>query len=297
MLKRTLLFENPALLSRKNNQLEIKLLETGELKQTPIEDIGVLILEHPQITVTHSLLTFCAENQTVVVTCSSNHMPSGIFLPIDGHHLQQAHIDAQWNAKKPKRKAIWQTIIKSKITNQGRNLETLNLNPAPLFLWAKKVSSGDGTNLEARAAKYYWQELFKDQTGFTRDQDGNPPNNLLNYGYAILRSVTARAVVASGLHPSIGVHHQNEYNAWCLADDLMEPYRPFVDRVVREIADHREISEITRPIKAELLKIPVLDVKISGERSPLAIAVQQTTSSLAQVFLGNRKELSLPEWP
>lgn len=297
MIKRTLVFENPAWLSKKDNQLEIKLTDTGELKHTPIEDIGVLILEHPQITLTHGLLTALAENLTAVVTCSANHIPCGLMLPIEGHHLQQAHIQAQWEAKKTRQKAIWQQLIRSKINNQAGLLDLLNLPADPLKLWAKKVTSGDRKNHEARAAKYFWGQLFRDLPDFTRDAEGYPPNNLLNYGYAVLRAITARAIVGAGLHPSVGIHHENEYNAWCLADDVMEPYRPWVDKIVRELTDHREIELITKPIKAELLKIAVQDVKMNRERSPLMIAVQQTAASLAQVYLGEKKGLALPEWP
>lgn len=161
--------------------------------------------------------------------------------------------------------------------------------------WAKQVKSGDSDNLEARAAAFYWQNLFGDIKGFNRDREGIPPNNLLNYGYAILRAVVARSLVGSGLLPTFGIHHHNRYNAYCLADDIMEPYRPYVDRLVAEIVDSGEdISQLTTGIKSKLLSIPVIDVVINGRRSPLMVGVGQITASLYKCFSGESRKIAYP---
>ena len=163
-------------------------------------------------------------------------------------------------------------------------------------VWSNDVRSGDPDNLEARAAAYYWKNVFTTYPNFVRDREGTPPNNLLNYGYAILRAIIARALVGSGLLPTLGIHHHNRYNAYCLADDIMEPYRPYVDQLVLDIIQcNLEISDITRDFKMQLLGIPMLDVVINGKRSPLMIAAQQTTASLARCFAGESKRISYPE--
>lgn len=175
------------------------------------------------------------------------------------------------------------------------------------MVWAGDVKSGDSDNLEARAAAYYWKNMFPEISDFTRGRDGIPPNNLLNYGYAILRAVVARALVGSGLLPTFGIHHHSRYNAYCLADDIMEPYRPFVDKLVIEIVNTHGISqshpansntslELTKELKVELLNIPVLDVQINGQRSPLMIAVGFTTASLAKCYAGELRKIAYPEF-
>lgn len=163
-------------------------------------------------------------------------------------------------------------------------------------VWANDVRSGDPENLEARAAVYYWRNIFADYPDFVRDREGIPPNNLLNYGYAILRAVIARSLVGSGLLPTLGIHHHNRYNAYCLADDIMEPYRPYVDQLVIDIINHNDdVSVITKELKMQLLGIPMLDVVVNSKRSPLMIATQQTTASLAKCFAGEARHISFPE--
>lgn len=298
MLKRTIVIQSPSFLSKKDNQLVVQQTDTGEEHSVPIEDIGVLLLEHYQITVTSALLAALCEAKAVVVPCRTNKLPAGLLLPIEGHHLQQSVMEAQLAVKKPVLKRAWQQLIRAKILNQAWLLELENVNTDPMIRWAKSVNSGDTKNLEARAARFYWQELFTPIDDFTRDPEGDPPNNLLNYGYAILRSVVARSVVGAGLHPTLGVKHQNQYNAFCLADDLMEPYRPWVDRIVREIVGHRDdYFTLNKPIKEALLQVPVLDVMIEGERRPLMIATQQTAVSLVKLYQGEGKTLALPVWP
>lgn len=310
MIKKTLYFENPAYLSMKNSQLVIKQPEVEQseklpesfkkdvIKTIPIEDIGIVILDNKQITITHGLLEALLNNNAAVITCGSNRMPIGLHLPLEGNTTQSERTQAQIEASLPLKKQLWQQTIQAKITNQAYVLQTCrNEVVKNMLVWAKDVKSGDPENLEARAAAYYWANMFRDIEGFRRGREGNPPNNLLNYGYAILRAVIARSLVASGLFPALGIHHHNRYNAYCLADDIMEPYRPFVDKMVAEIVDSGEnYQELTKNIKMKLLSIPVMDVFINGQRSPLMIASTQTTASLARCYLGENRKIAYPSF-
>jgi len=303
MIKRTLHFGNPVYLGLRNGQLTIKLPEVeknstlpedfkkNNITTIPVEDIGVLVLEHPQITITHSLLGALLDNNTSVLTCNSTHMPSGLLLPLEGNSVQSERFKDQIGASEPLRKQLWQQTIKQKILNQASLLSLQNSDTENMRYWATQVRSGDPDNYEGRAAAYYWSHLFVHRVeDFHRNADGLPPNNLLNYGYAILRAVVSRGLVASGLLPTLGIHHHNRYNAYCLADDIMEPFRPFVDKIVVDILLKEDIpDELTKEHKIELLQIPVLDVEINGRRSPLMIAVQQTTSSLAKCYMGEER--------
>jgi CRISPR-associated protein Cas1 len=308
MIKKTLYFENPAYLSMRNAQLVISLPEVvkseslpesfkqSAVKTIPIEDIGIVILDNKQITITHGLLEALLNNNAAVITCGSNRMPIGLHLPLEGNTTLSERTQAQLEASLPLKKQLWQQTIQSKITNQAFVLKSCRDEVVKnMLVWAKDVKSGDSDNLEARAAAYYWANMFRKVDGFRRGRDGIPPNNLLNYGYAVLRAVVARSLVASGLLPAIGIHHHNRYNAYCLADDIMEPYRPFVDKLVVEIVDSGEdYQELSKNIKQKLLGIPVLDVMINGQRSPLMIACAQTSSSLARCFLGESRKISYP---
>ena len=202
----------------------------------------------------------------------------------------------QIDASQPLKKQLWQQTIVAKIQNQAAVLKTIrHCEVGNMTKWATEVKSGDSDNLEARAAVYYWQNAFPSVPNFVRDREGDAPNNLLNYGYAILRAVVARALAGSGLLPTLGIHHRNKYNAYCLADDVMEPYRPYVDRLVMEIFDkYPDCSELTKELKAELLRIPVLDVVINGKRSPLMVAASTTTSSLQKCYSGELRKISYP---
>lgn len=310
MIKRTLYFGNPAYLSSRKEQLVVQLPEVvknddlpEKMKQEsivtiPIEDIGVVILDHKQITITQGLIEKLLENNCAIITCDSNRMPVGLMLPLAGNTTQTERFGDQISASVPLKKQLWQQTVQAKIENQAYVLDKMagaiikNMNT-----WAADVKSGDPDNYEARAAVYYWANLFPGIKGFSRNREGIPPNNLLNYGYAILRAVVARSLVASGLLPTLGIHHRNKYNAYCLADDVMEPYRPFVDRLVFEIvAENDDIDEITQPIKTKLLGIPVLDVMINGQRSPLMVAVGQTTASLYQCFAGEVRKIKYPSF-
>ena len=308
MIKKTLYFGNPAYLSLRDAQLVIKLPEVVKsntlpehFKQKtevtkPIEDIGVLVLDNKQITVTSGVLEALLENNCAVITCDSKSIPIGLMLPLYGNTTQNERFRHQLDASLPLKKQLWQQTIKMKIENQAAVLKKYTCQEIRCMkVWASEVKSGDSENMEARAAAYYWKNLFSID-GFTRDREGIPPNNLLNYGYAILRAVVARALVSSGLLPTLGIHHHNRYNAYCLADDIMEPYRPYVDELVYQIVESGvDYQVLTKELKGKLLTIPTLEIVISGKRSPLMVAVGQTTASLYKCFSGELRKISYPE--
>lgn len=310
MIKKTLYFENPAYLSLRDRQLVIKLPDVEKnnslpdfFKQKmevtkPIEDLGVVILDNKRITLTQGLLEALLENKCAVITCDSRSMPVGLMLPLYGNTTQNERFRDQLSASLPLKKQLWQQTIQAKIGNQAAVLRICTGEQTRcMSVWANDVRSGDPDNLEARAAAYYWKYLFKHIDGFTREREGVPPNNLLNYGYAILRAVVARGLVASGMLPTLGIHHHNRYNAYCLADDIMEPYRPYVDELVYNLVETKGTppSELDKNWKIPLLSIPTLDVKIGGKRSPLMVAVGQTTASLYKCFSGEARKVLYPE--
>ena len=302
MIKRTLFFGNPAYLHFKDEQMVITLPEASMLSEKdrsitiPVEDIGFVVIEHPQITLTHQLISALLENNAAIITCDKRHMPSGLLLTLEGNTIQQERYKSQLNASEPLRKQLWQQTIRQKILNQAALLKHQGRNTENMKYWADQVKSGDAENHESRAAAYYWAELFHKSPEFRRDRDGLAPNNLLNYGYAILRATVARSLVGSGMLTTLGIHHHNRYNAYCLADDIMEPYRPFVDQLVFEIIQHGYVpDELTKVHKATLLKIPVLDVTIDHRRSPLMLATQQTAASLAKCYNGELRKIEYPE--
>lgn len=310
MIKKTLYFGNPTYLSLRDGQMVIKLPEVvrndtlpDSFKQQhevtkPVEDIGIVILDNKQITVTSGLLESLLENSCAVITCDSRSMPTGLMLPLYGNTTQNERFRQQLDASLPLKKQLWQQTTKYKIENQAAVLRKhTDAETKCMKAWAEDVKSGDPDNLEGRAAAYYWKNLFGVCIpNFTRGREGVPPNNLLNYGYAILRAIVARALVSSGLLPTLGIHHHNRYNAYCLADDIMEPYRPYIDELVYNIVVTRHsYSELTKELKAELLSIPTLEVAIAGKRSPLMVAVSQTTASLFQCFDGEIKHIAYPK--
>lgn len=296
MIKRILFFGNPAYLSTKNQQLVVNFPEDGKDEKTiPIEDLGYIVLENPQITITNGLLSKLIENKTAVITCNKQHLPCGFLQPLVGHTEQTERMRYQLNASTPLKKQLWQQTVISKIDNQANHFLLREKNALRLKRYAKEVKSGDLENQEALAAAFYFQNLFE-LDGFSRNQKGVPPNNLLNYGYAILRAVTARALVSSGLLPSVGIFHRNKYNAFCLADDIMEPYRPFVDMLVYDIVESGcNLEDLNTNIKSNLLMIPAMDVLIDGKQSPLMNAMSRTTSSLYECFEGSRRKILYPE--
>ena len=295
MIKRTLYFGNPAWLKTKNEQLLIELPDTGEVKQAAIEDIGLVILDHQQITITQPVLAKLLANNCAVITCNDTHHPTGMLLNLDGHTLQSQRFQAQIEATIPLKKQLWQQTVTAKITNQANLLQLRKTENKFLTNLSKNVLSGDSSNCEAQAANYYWKNLFPEFLNFNRFREGDPPNNLLNYGYAILRALVARSLVGSGLLPTLGIFHRNQYNAYCLADDMMEPYRPYVDKIVCDIVrSNGKFLEMTPKMKQQLLSLPVMDVMIDDEKSPLMNAVQRTTASLAKCFEGKSRKVLYP---
>lgn len=297
MIKRTLHFGNPAYLSLKNGQMMIdlphlKVLGDEDSKKTvPIEDIGIVLLDHQQITITHGCMAALLDNNAAIITCNNSHHPTGMMLPLDGHDTQSERFRYQIDASKPLKKQLWQQTVQAKIMNQAAILAERGIAHENMLHWAKSVRSGDPDNYEGRAAAYYWKKVFPPKVEFFRNREGNPPNNLLNYGYAILRAIVARALVCSGLLPTLGIFHRNKYNAYCLADDIMEPYRPYVDQIVLRIIDNGEnFLELSNAIKSQLLGIASVDVRFEKGRSPLMVGLQTTTASVARCFeLRNRK--------
>ena len=298
MIKRTLYFGNPAYLRLKEKQLKVmKPKETEEVASIPIEDIGVLLMDHPQITLSNALLAALIENNVAVIGCDSTHHPTGMFLPLEGHILQSKRAKHQLAASEPLKKNLWAQTVHAKVTNQARLLELSAVNAKQLHALLPQIKTGDSDNVEGRAARIYWPLITRDNS-FVRDRHGFPPNSQLNYAYAILRATVARALVSSGLLPTLGIFHKNQYNAYCLADDIMEPYRPFCDQIIMNMHynDEIEFNELTKMQKAEILKLLTTDVIIGKKKSPLMIAVSRTTHSLYECFAGERRKLIYPSF-
>jgi CRISPR-associated protein Cas1 len=295
MIKRTLFFGNSAYLSTKNEQIVISYPDKEqETKTVAIEDIGVIVLENQQITITNGLLERLTNNNVALINCDQYHLPIGLLMPLNGHTEQTERFKNQINASVPLKKNLWQQTISSKIMNQAGLLKEKGIPCRKMELWAKEVTSGDALNHESRASVFYWKNLITIEN-FTRGQKGIPPNNLLNYGYAILRAITARAIVSSGMLPTLGIFHRNKYNAYCLADDIMEPYRPYVDLIVCHIMETEDsYDELTIEIKKQLLSIASVDVFIDGKNSPLMVAMSRTTHSLHECFEGKARKILYP---
>jgi CRISPR-associated protein Cas1 len=295
MIKRTLFFGNPAYLSTKNEQIVISYPDKEqETKTVAIEDIGVIVLENQQITITNGLLEKLTNNNVALINCDQYHLPIGLLMPLNGHTEQTERFKNQINASVPLKKNLWQQTISAKIANQAGLLKEKGIPCRKMELWAKEVTSGDALNHESRAAVFYWPNLITVEN-FTRGQKGIAPNNLLNYGYAILRAITARAIVSSGMLPTLGIFHRNKYNAYCLADDIMEPYRPYVDLIVCHIMETEDsYEELTIEIKKQLLSIASIDVFIDGKNSPLMVAMSRTTHSLHECFEGTARKILYP---
>ncbi len=286
--------------------MEITDKKSGETKTAPIEDLGFVILDNQEITFTQSVLAELAANNTAVVICNNKHLPASLMFHLDTNQIQNELFRAQVSAGEPLKKKLWQQTVKAKIQNQAalldfagkakdlqglKNLE--GLDGAALRRIAKQVKSGDSTNEEAQASRRYWKKLFGEN--FIRDREGFPPNPSLNYGYAILRAAVARALCGSGLLPTLGIFHHNKYNHFCLADDIMEPYRPFVDKMVWEQKEKdADYHNLTKERKAQLLSVLAVDVKINKSKSPLLVAVSLTTASLAKCFSGEENIILYP---
>ncbi len=293
MIKRTIeISSGPARLSVAHRQLVIEKSD-GPTATIPIEDIGMVIVDQPAVTYTHTVFTDLVEAGAAVVLCSRNHHPAGIFLPIDAHSTQTERYHLQIEASLPFKKQSWARIVRAKIARQADVIKEVAGKDEGLSALAGRVRSGDPENLEAQAAQRYWKVLFG--TDFRRDRDAPGPNSALNYGYAIIRAAIGRAIVGSGLIPSLGLHHHNRSNPFCLADDLMEPYRPFIDLKVLELArSGHALLELDRAAKAVLLSVLNETIELGNHRTPISLAVHQTTASLARSYETGKSDFDLP---
>ncbi len=299
MIKRTVeISREPAHLSLKHKQLVLK--RDGDVAaQFPCEDLGFVVVDHPQTTYTHSVLAALAESDAVLVVCGHDHLPAGILLPLSDHSQVVWRINDQIAVKKPVRKRLWKQLVQAKIRAQAANLPPDSAPQKKLLAYAADVRSGDLTNREAQAARVYWAHwlLHSDNevtdTQFRRARDGVAPNALLNYGYAILRAAVARSLVSSGLLPSLGLKHSHRANAFCLADDLLEPLRPMVDARVRDLFWNGQ-TKLDQPTKAALLELLATPVETKGRQGPLMVALHTFTASLANCYCGTANRLEIP---
>ncbi len=294
MLKRTLIFTSPCRLTVKYGQLQVEKKDEA-LKTAPIEDIGYIILDSQQIILSMPLLNALRENNTAVIFCDEIHHPRSMLLNLDGNTIQSELFRAQIAASEPLKKNIWKQTIEAKLRNQSAVLNYVGSNGKDILSISKQVKSGDSDNREGYAARLYWPRLFG--YDFRRLREGLPPNNMLNYGYAIIRAGIAKALAGSGLLNTLGIHHRNRYNAFCLADDIMEPYRPFVDAVVYELNDiFPDCENLNKEIKPELISVLSCDCKMGNETRPLMLAMNATSASLAQCFNGKNRSIEFPEF-
>ncbi len=296
MLKRTIYIGNPAYLKLKHNQLVVVSLETKQsIGTVPIEDMALLMLDHHQITISSQLINQLMGNGVALVHCDNHHLPNGLMQPLVGHSELTERWRCQLNSTVPLKKQLWKQTVIAKLENQKALLQRSNSPFEAMNSYIEKVISGDETNMEGKAANHYWKYILTD---FQRERFGDAPNNYLNFGYAVLRSIVARAIVSSGMLPAQGIFHSNKYNPYCLADDIMEPYRPFVDKLVLEyLQQHPQENELNKHAKAHLLKIATEDVVIDAKTRPLMIAVSTTTASLYKCFTKERRTILYPCLP
>lgn len=273
----------------------LKVAEDGiEIGRIPLDEIAAVIVHAHGITWSNSLLAELADRGTPVVICDTNHAPRSVVMPLEGHHAQGGRLRAQWTASRPLFKQSWKRIVIAKIRMQAAALNAFGEASAPLKIMARKVTSGDETNVEAQAARFYWPRMMGDD--FRRDRLAPDANALLNYGYTVLRACAARAVVAAGLHPSIGIHHSNQGNAFALADDVMEPFRPLVDCAVKTLIA-RNGPEVDTKAKQTLARLIALDLPLSDSQTPVSIALGKLATSLGQSFEAGKPSLALPATP
>ena len=277
-------------LSRERGFLKVQ--EDGvEVGRVPLDQITAVIVHAHGVTWTNSLLVELADRGAMLVLCAANHQPRALLWPLEGHHGQGARMRAQWSAKAPMLKQAWKQVVCAKVQMQAATLAAFGQSPARLEQLSRQIKSGDSSNIEAQAARHYWPLLMG--ADFRRNPDIPDINALLNYGYTVLRAATSRAIVAAGLHPTIGLHHSNRGNAFALADDLMEPFRPLVDATARNIA-HAEGTEVTPGAKQALVRLIALDLPLGGVTSPLSTALGKLATSLALSFENGRLDLALP---
>lgn len=292
MIKQTLMLTSAVSLSLKDNQMVITFKDNKDSVTRHIEDIGFVIVDNPNVSITIPLLNELADNNVAVVFCDRRQMPKSMLMTLDGNSTQQETYRFQIEASLPTKKNIWKQLVEGKIKNQALLLNKVGRNGNELKQYYSNVKSGDTDNREGAAAREYWNRLFDSQ--FIRRREGEPPNNLLNYGYTILRAAVARALIGSGLYPAFGVFHKNRYNAFPLADDVMEPYRPFVDEIVYHLYFDGATNELDNNSKSTLLRLLFADVKIGKVTRPLENALSMTTASLMKMLKGDNDKLVLP---
>ena len=292
MLKRALFFSTPYYLSLKDNQLVVNTKEMPDMKKSiPIEDIGYVVLEHQQTHITLPLLNALSHNNVAVILCDENRMPNAMLMNLDSNKTQGESFRAQIEASEPLKKGLWKQVVEAKIRNQAALLSKLGKDGDKLKPYYSNVKSGDADNREGVAAKIYWNELFGDS--FIRSRDRDAPNNLLNYGYTLLRAAVARALMGSGLLPALGIFHRNRYNTFPLADDIMEPYRPYVDEIVYHMHTNG-IDKLDKDAKSQLLNILFSDTVFNKVTRPLEIGLTTTTASLVKCYMGTTKKILYP---
>ncbi len=287
------MFTSPVALSLKYGQLVVKSLDDDKTLTRPVEDIGFLVIDNPMISLTIPLLNELVANNVAVIICDKKQMPQAMLQPLVGNTTLQESYKFQIEATSPLKKQMWKQLIEAKIKNQAALLDRVGKDGKILKPFYANVKSGDTDNREGAAARVYWPQLFEDD--FKREREGDLPNQLLNYGYTILRSAVARALVGSGLYPSFGIFHRNRYNAFPLADDVMEPYRPFVDEVVHSLFQDSKVADLDKNTKSRLLRVLFADVKIGRMTRPLEVALSLTTASMVKMFKGDCQKLSLPQ--
>lgn len=292
MIKQTMMFSSPVYLSLKDQQMVITFKDNKDTVTRPIEDIGFVVIENPQVSISIPLLNELADNNVSVVFCDKKQMPKTMLMTLEGNTTQQESYKYQIDASAPLKKNIWKQLVECKIKNQALLLKKVGKNGDVLKQYYMNVKSGDTDNREGAAAREYWGRIYDE--GFKRDREGQPPNNLLNYGYTILRAAVTRALIGSGLYPAFGVFHRNRYNAFPLADDVMEPYRPFVDELVYHIYHDSAVIELDNQAKGILLRVLFSDVKMGKVTRPLENALSLTTASLLRMYKGETDKLSLP---
>jgi len=298
-MKRTVYMGSPVYLSVQHGQMRVELekRQGKAASSIPLEDLSLLVLDCPQITVTHALIQAMQEENIALLSCASNHMPMGLMLPLYGHTRHREVLGAQLESSKPLRKQLWAQTVAAKVKNQAEVMKQFNKPYVPLLKWSREVASGDPKNLESRAAVHYWAHFMDREADFYREPEGPCPNDWLNYGYAIIRAIVARALVGSGLLPAWGLFHRNKYNPYCLADDIMEPYRVWVDaKVLQMMQEGVALQPLNREIKAEFIGLLYADAKTALGIRPLQLAIEETTASLARCFLGQERQLHYPLW-
>lgn len=286
------MFTSPVSLSLRDKQLVVTFKDNKDTVTRPIEDIGFIVIENPMVSITVPLLNELSDNNVSVIFCDKKQMPKSMLMSLDGNSTLQESYKYQFDAGVTLKKRLWKQLIESKIRNQAALLDKVGEKGDVLKTYYMNVKSGDTDNREGAAARIYWSHLFG--SSFRREREGSPPNNLLNYGYTILRAAVARALIGSGLYPAFGIFHRNRYNSFPLADDVMEPYRPFVDEIVYHLYNDGAVNELDSHVKGQLLRVLFSDVRIGKVTRPLEIALSITTASLLKVYKAETDKLSLP---